>query len=384
MKKILYINIIFFIYIISFVGCSTKTQYVAENKQVKKTEYIKAPIIVKKNLKTKENVVKVNTEVKIENDANKIIAEIVPKVYTNIAIVFPSKVIGKYAIDATNTVMSYLLYKNNNFNLQVFDTIDENESSIRNIFNKISNKNITKVLVLLTQDGAKHLSKIEDINLFDLYLPLIHKNDLDLKITSAVYGSIDYSQQFDNLLNYSNKKLVNFYDNSILGRNLSANLNNKVNKFLYQKEINNDNGLYKRFLTKKNKILMNSTLFINMPIVKSSIILSQIHANDIYVHKALSTQLNYTPLLLSLTQVQDRKNMIIASSISHTNQTIEEYNFLLNSDIVYNWVNYSTTIGVEYLISKSVKSFNSIELKNNQILYPVKLFYTSKYAFKKY
>ena len=301
---------------------------------------------------------------------------------SDIAIVFPSQTIGKYAIDATNSAMSYLIYKNKDFNLKVFDTVDETQQSIKDTFQKISNQGISKVLVLLTHNGVKHLNTIENINSYEIYLPLIHKDDLNLDMNNVVFGSIDYLKQFNELVKYSNGKLVEFHDNSNLGNRLANSLNNSNIEVGYQKEVDNDNGEYYKFLTKRNKRLKDSTLMVNMPIVKSSIVLSQINANDIEISKILSTQLNYTPLLLSLTQIEDRKNMIIASSIGTTNETVEEYNALLDNDIVYNWVNYSVIIGMEYLISKDISSFKSVTIKNQQVHYPVSLYTTTKYALK--
>ena len=301
---------------------------------------------------------------------------------SEIAIVFPSNVIGKYAINATNSAMSYLIYKNNNFNLKVFDCVLEDEQSIKKVFQKISDANIKKVLVLLTYNGAVHLKKIDNIKSYDIYMPLIHKNNLDLKIDSITYGSIDYEKQFKQLLKYSNGKIVDYYDNTKLGYQLSNSLSNQGVNINSRRKITDDNGAYKRFLTPKNRKLKNSTLVVNMPIVKSSIILSQINAKDVKINNILSTQLNYTPLLLSLTQVQDRKHMLIANSIGYTNETIEEYNALLDNDITYNWVNYSTIIGIEYLLQNNINSFKNVYIKNNQVKYLVKLYTTTKYSFE--
>ena len=358
-----YIAIILYIFI--FFGCS-------KNVNLDKSNYNNATIAVTKNVVINSK----NLSKAIESKST------INKISSDIAVVFPSKIIGKYAINATNSIMSYMIYRNNDFKIKVFDTIDEKEQSIENVFNTLKQNGITKVLLLFTSNGVSYLNKIKNIDKFDIYLPLINKHNLDLNIKNIVYGAIDYSQQFDKLVTYSNNKIVNLYDNSKLGDKLSKNLNSKDLKILYQKKIQNDNSTYKRFLTNKNKKIINSTVIVNMPIVKSSIMLSQMNANDINVHNILSTQVNYTPLLLSLTQVEDRQNMIIANSIGNTNSIIEEYNALLNNDITYDWVNYSSTIGIEYLISKDISSFNSIQLIDNQIQYPIKLFTTTKYSFK--
>ncbi|MCK5109953.1 MAG: hypothetical protein KAQ94_00410 [Arcobacteraceae bacterium] len=349
--------------ILLFTGC-TKSIEVPQaelEKQIPEVSKKTSVIVEKIPLKSDDNITTISSD---------------------IAIVFSSKVIGNYAINATNSAMSYLIYKNQNFNLKVFDVANEDINSIQSIFEQISNNGISKVLVLFTHNGASNLKQIKDIDSYDIYLPLIYKDDLNLNIDSVVYGSIDYSKQCEEILKYSNIKLVEFHDNSKLGTRLAKIINTKDINLIYQKEIDDENAEYSRFLSRKKGQLTNSTLIVNMPIVKTSIILSQINANEINLNKILSTQLNYTPLLLSLTQVGDRRDMIIANSIGKTNKTIEEYNAILGNDLVYNWVNYSTTIGIEYLISKDVSSFENIKLNKNQIEYPVTLFSTTKYAFK--
>ncbi len=313
---------------------------------------------------------------KINLEAKKIDFEYVNN-SSKIAIIFPSQVIGKYAIEATNASMSYLIYKKNNFKLKVFDTHNESPEAIEDVFQKIEQEGISKVLVLLTYNGAKHLKQIKDIEKYNIYLPLIHKNNLDLEISSVVYGSIDYKKQIDKLLKYKPASVVEIHQDTQLGKRLSSNLN--YENIVTQYEINN-NSKYKKFINNKNKELKGNTLLINIPIVKSSIILSQINANDIDISGILSSQLNYTPLLLSLTQIEDRKNMIIANSIMPVNTIVEEYNSLLDNDIVYNWVNFSSTIGIEYLITNSISDFKLITLKDNQVEYPVHLYTTTKYA----
>jgi len=359
---------------IYFAGCNANNS----NPNIIPINYhnkIKSNIALDKEIKSNialDNKIKDITEDVVELDTT----------INTIAIVFPSKVIGKYAIDATNSAMSYLLYKKNTFQLKVFDTVDENKQSIEKVFNKIEKEGISKILVLFTYNGAKYLKDVKNINKYDIYLPLIDKSILNLDLNNAIYGSINYAEQFELLLKYSSDKISNFYDNSKLGATLFNAVNTKTNKQIYTKRINNNNGQYKKFLTIENKKLLDSTLIVNMPIVKSSIILSQVYANDVNLTNILSTQLNYTPLLLSLTQIEDRSNMIIANSIDKINNVVEENNALLDTDIVYNWVNYSTTIGIEYLISKDISSFVSITLENDQIKYPVKLYTTTKYSFQ--
>ena len=76
-----------------------------------------------------------------------------------------------------------------------------------------------------------------------------------------------------------------------------------------------------------------------------------------------------------MTQYDDRKNMIVANSITEHNDVITETNALLNNDIVYDWINYTTTIGIDFFystITRDTKEYN-INLQNNQMLYNIEL-----------
>ena len=41
---------------------------------------------------------------------------------------------------------------------------------------------------------------------------------------------------------------------------------------------------------------------------------------------------------------------------------------------MFNWVNYTTILGLEYFMTNNKKLFGNIEIKENQVNYPVKLF----------
>jgi hypothetical protein len=354
MKNLKYLFISFTIFII--YGCTTN--------QLKQ-------IVIKNKIINFERI-SINDNIKIEKDRQ------IP----TIAIVFPSKIIGKYAINSTNAIISYLIYKNINFYIKVIDIHDEKKDSILNAFIELDKLKINKVLFIATKNGVKNLLFINNLDKYSIYLPLIHKDDLNLNLSNIIYGAIDYKKQLEALNGSIDNNIINLYDSSNLGINLSKKLHNINRTIIYEKAINNDNSSYHRFLKQKAELFEHSSVVLNMPIVKSSIMLSQMNAYDINTTTILSTQLNYTSLLFSLTQAKDRKNMIIANSIGKIDDIFREYNFFLNNDIIYNWVNYSVAIGTQYLLNKNISSFDSITIKNQQIIYPVTLYTTTKYSFK--
>jgi hypothetical protein len=301
----------------------------------------------------------------------------------NLAIIFSSKVIGKYAINATNSVMNYLIYKNNDFNLKVYDIPSENIQDIQSAFDKINSENMTKVIALFTKNGSSLLGQVENIDFCDIYLPLVKKDDISLENSNIIYGSIDYSKQFDKLLNFANPKTVEFFDNSGMGNKLSQILKTKNTNLFYSKEISSDTKGYFDYFKGRVQKLNDASLIVNMAIIKTSIILSQINANEIKLSNILSSQLNYTPFLFSLTQVEDRQNMIIANSIGNTDDILQEYNLILDNDIKYNWVNYSTIVGTQYLINKDISMFDGIKIEDNQVDFFVNLYHATDYTFEK-
>ena len=124
-------------------------------------------------------------------------------------------------------------------------------------------------------------------------------------------------------------------------------------------------------------------MFLNTPIIKSSILLSQLRAYDTVPYIILSTQLNYTPLVISLTQYPDRKKFIVANSIEKVNLKLEESLALLDVDVAYNWVNYSTLIGIDSIFFKDESKLFPNKIVDNQVQYETTLHKNTRHGFKK-
>ncbi len=378
-KKLIYnIMIHLSLYLFLFVGCASVQQKViiVQPKTIKKVE----PIVPK--IEDKEPI-----EIIEEKETKEIISVLEPEpvvISNELAIIFPSATIGKYALEAVNTINAYLLYKDTPFTLTVLDMITQNKKNILNIFEKIKEKDIHKVIAMITKDNLSILNEIENIENIEIYLPLINKNEIEdieqLLNLNIVFGAIDYQAQFDKLIKYADSSsLVELYDNSAIGNTLHNYV--KSNNIKYIKKVDDNNGRYKSFL-KNNKRLNGSVIILNTPIVKSSILLSAITVEDLNVDRIISTQLNYTPLLFSLTQKQDRKKLIVANSIGKLPLDLEEYNQLIGNNILYSWVNYSAIVGIEYLLSGNIDFFTDLILEKNQIIYPVKLYNVGDYSFE--
>lgn len=358
--RIIYFNILF---LIIFTGCATKQNNISENiigedntiqSTIAKSEIIKQEVIIESN-----------------EDLN----------LYKIAIIFPSKVVGKYANDAINTIMAYMLHNNIKFQFEVFDSLTQDNENLVDIFNEINEKKFTDVIALFTQDSISDLFLISGINKLNLYLPLVNKNEVEKTPSNVVYGGIDYKNQIKTLMMLSNKKNSVFYSDSTLGLKLKKYVEESEYKVNVSTPINKDNNVFKKIV--KNGALQNSSLFLNTSIIKSSIILSQLRAHGTIPYKILSTQLNYTPLVISLTQYPDRKKFIIANSIDKTDLKLQESLSLLDADIEYNWVNYSTLIGIDSLFNKNNSFLFPEKIIENQVLYDVWLYKNTRHGFKK-
>ncbi|QOY55693.1 hypothetical protein HUE87_05570 [Candidatus Sulfurimonas marisnigri] len=309
-----------------------------------------------------------------------------------IALLLPYKKIGRYASSTTNASFAYLMAKNRPFELKSYKIENETHKDISDALIKIKEDEFDYVIAPLTQIGENIISKINpELN---IYFPTINKKDTTTTSKYLYYGGIDYRAQSNLLIKEAISPLVIFHDKSIIGKRLSdyqeeqfrsENINSDENltvvKFSIPKQITN---LEKQL--KENIEINQGSVFVNTPIIKSGMIMSQLTLYDTNSTNVLSTQTNYNPLLLSMTQYQDRKNMIIANSITQNKDVLIETNLLLGNDIVYDWINYTTTVGVDYFFNQlnGEEREYEIEVVDNQMIYPIKLLQPSIYRFIHY
>ncbi len=287
-----------------------------------------------------------------------------------IAVLIPQKTIKKYAITSVNSVMSYLLYRNYSFDMNVFNSNDEKEESIIKALSDIKAGGYHFIIAPVTPQGASILaSKVTDTVIF---IPTIHRSSVPTAGANIVFGGIDYEQQMALLAPYANERVGTFEDGSALSLQLGALAKKNSARVFYEKRIEGSKVNFKQ-LFKGNTALNNTSFYLNTPLVSSSLIASQLRANDITPHALLSTQINYNPLLLTLTQYEDRNEMFIANSIQKTPAKLEEINALFGHDIVYDWVNYSTSVGADlfathFFENKTQRVFKET-ITNNQVIY---------------
>ncbi|MDD2698705.1 MAG: hypothetical protein PHF17_07900 [Arcobacteraceae bacterium] len=290
-----------------------------------------------------------------------------------IALVFASNTIGKYSIEATNVALTHLINSNQKFQLDVFDIEIETKQNITTILDSLREKEIKKVILLLTSNSMWALNSYPEISKFDIYLPLVNIANVTNPKSNYIFGGMDYKKQFQFFVSKASSNIVEIYDESGISKSLHEELVALNIPNLKSVQLVGKNPNYNPLFSRANKI-KNSTVILNTSIVKSAIVLALLRGNSVVPKEVFATQLNYSSLIFNLTQWEDRDNLFVANSIELLPRDLEELLSFFGDDILFNWVNYSTILGLEYFMTNNKKLFKNIEIKGNQVNYPVKLF----------
>ena len=299
-----------------------------------------------------------------------------------LAVLVPQKRIRGYAMSTVNTVIAYLLHRNHHFTLEVFNINDETPEDVARGMAEIRAKGHRYVIAPLTIDGVPHLLRhAEGIHIF---VPTVHKSLVQGSTGSVLFGGIDYQDQIRTLSLLANEKVATFSDGTLLGQTLDGFVEQESGTVIYKRELSSARIDFKSFLD-KNTRLQNSSVFLNMPLVRSSLLASQFRAFGIEPHVLLSTQISYHPMLLTLSQFEDREKLFIANSIDFVPADIRIINTLLGHNIEYDWVNYATSVGMDYFytqfFNKDAITLFKEHLHQGQVQYKTRLFKAGRYKF---
>lgn len=326
-----------------------------------------------------------------------------------VAMLLPYKVIGRYAYSTTNAAFAYYLTKNRAFELKTYHAESEDYEELEKVLQKIEEDDFHHVIAPLTLEGAHNVASL-DLPMH-IFFPTIHQDDMNISTDYIYYGGINYKKQMQSLMPYASTPLTVFYDKNTLGKKLTQitkeeylyafdeNITKDRIPFydeegeeLSQEDLNEQNLTYSskpKFVSypiakrtsnlqaqlDENMKIQEGSFLLNTPVVKSAMVMSQLTLYDVNASSILSTQINYNPELLLLTQPKDREDMLIANSINYHNNIMIESNALLQNNIVYDWINYATTIGADYfyhLITSAHREYPQ-EMLNNQIEYPISI-----------
>lgn len=295
-----------------------------------------------------------------------------------VAFIYPSKLVEKYAKTSLNTISGYLSYQNADYNLVVVDSETESYENIRLAFSKVSELGITNIIAMFTPNAIGTLNQVVSSDL-KVYLPLIEKKDSLENNDSLIFGSISYDEQLKKLSYYSTGKNAMFYQDTYLGMKLKRTYDSLIYDTTVQKLIKKDETNFK-YIVNDYK-LNNSSLYLNTDIVKTALILSQLRAYEVYPKLIFTTQVAYDPMIMVLTQEKDRERVVIANSIDDVNSKLKDEITTFGGNITYEWVDYSTLVGINYLYYGGNSSLITTQIVDNQVVYTPRLFKSTDVGF---
>lgn len=307
-----------------------------------------------------------------------------------VALLIPRKTIGKYSLTTIDTILSYLAFRDIDFRFKVFDSVDEKAESLSRAIDSLQKEKFNFIIAVLSKE--QNLPMLQNINL-PIYIPTLKKPQNWDGGDNIIFGGIDYDAQIQLLLKEANRNnLIAYNDDSALGAMIGKSLETQVaqsGKFNFYQEVvtNKDAANFSANLAKKRANIANGNLFLNTRIIISGLLLSQIGLLKQMPNKIFSTQINYNPAILSLLRGINTRNLVIANSIGKVDSRLVEYGSLLSSDIKYDWVNYSTALGVDLFLSKmkdDIKRYFSEDLDDSQIAYQTRLYGIANGAFAQY
>ena len=298
-----------------------------------------------------------------------------------VALIIPQDVIKSYSVVVSDSVFAYIFKRDVGSYIEIFYSGDESAENLNLAINRAKNAGFKYLIAPLTTNGLEIVNS-DDYDDLIFYIPTINIKNISNPRSNLFFGGIDYEAQIQKLLTKANYKITAFGD----GSRVSDMLNNLVANNTNEPYIKNIEGSdIKLNFLKNNYKVKNSSIFLNTPLIKSALLSSQFRVFELTPHILLSTQLNYNSALISLTQSGDRKNMYIANSIMTPDSQLETLSAILGEKLDYDWVAYSTMIGMDFIylnyINKSAKAIFKEEMQNNQIQYNINIMRAGNYGF---
>ncbi|MBP3676657.1 MAG: hypothetical protein J6I71_09295 [Campylobacter sp.] len=298
-----------------------------------------------------------------------------------VALIIPQNVIKSYSVVVSDSVFAYIFKRDVGSYIEIFYSGDESKDSLNSAIQRAKSAGFKYLIAPLTTNGLEIVNS-DDYDDLIFYIPTINIKTVQNPNPNLFFGGIDYEAQIQKLLTKANHKITAFGD----GSRVSDMLNNLVANNTNEPYIKNIEGSdIKLNFLKNNYKVKNSSIFLNTPLIKSALLSSQFRVFELTPHILLSTQLNYNSALISLTQSGDRKNMYIANSIMTPDSQLETLSAILGEKLDYDWVAYSTMIGMDFIylnyINKSAKAIFKEEMQNNQIQYNINIMRAGNYGF---
>ena len=292
-----------------------------------------------------------------------------------IAVIIPQKIIKSYANVVSNAVLSYALKQDADIEIKFINSNDESPQSLTNAMQTARVQGFNYFIAALTSNGANIINSLVLSNEL-IYIPSVHSSFIINPKPNLIFGGIDYKDQISALLAYSNEKIVAFDDGSSLGQKLNEYVRMQSSDYHEASIVGKDINLNDT-LSKKSKF-DDASIFLNIPIVKASLVATQMRGFEIKTYALLSTQINFLPNIFNAIAQRDRQNLFIANSLNPINDLFLGLGDLFDVDFRYSQIGYSSAFGAEYIytnfIDKSADRIFTERVENSQVLYGVKIY----------
>lgn len=298
-----------------------------------------------------------------------------------VALIIPQDVIKSYSVVVSDSVFAYIFKRDVGSHIEIFYSGDESAENLNLAINRAKNAGFKYLIAPLTTNGLEIVNS-DDYDDLIFYIPTINIKNISNPRSNLFFGGIDYEAQIQKLLQKANHKISAFGDGSRVSNMLNGIVaTNSTNPYIQNIE---GSDIKLNFL-KNNYKVKNSSIFLNTPLIKSALLSSQFRVFELEPYILLSTQLNYNSALISLTQSGDRKNLYIANSIMTPDSQLETLSAILGEKLAYDWVAYSTMIGMDFIylnyINKSAQAIFKENMQDNQIQYDINIMRAGNYGF---
>jgi hypothetical protein len=294
---------------------------------------------------------------------------------SKIAVIIPQKIIKSYANVVSNAVLSYVLKQDADIEIKFINSNDESPQSLTNAMQTARAQGFNYFIAALTSNGANIINSLVLSNEL-IYIPSVHSSFIINPKPNLIFGGIDYKDQISALLAYSNEKIVAFDDGSSLGQKLNEYVRMQSSDYHEASIVGKDINLNDTLSKKSN--FNDASIFLNIPIVKASLVATQMRGFEIKPYTLLSTQINFLPNIFNAISQRDRQNLFIANSLNPVNDLFLGLGDLFDVDFRYSQIGYSSAFGAEYIytnfIDKSADRIFTERVENSQVLYGVKIY----------
>ena len=292
-----------------------------------------------------------------------------------IAVIIPQKIIKSYANVVSNAILSYILKQEANVEVKFINSNDESLQSLQNALQTARNQGFSYFIAALTQGGANTINSLV-LSTELVYIPSVHSSFVLNPKPNLIFGGIDYKAQISALFAFANEKVVAFDDGSMLAQKLNEYVRMQSADYYETSIVGKDINL-NNTLNKKSKF-DGASIFLNIPIVKASLVATQMRGFEIKPYALLSTQINFLPNVFSAIAQRDRQNLFVANSLNQVDEAFLGLGELFDVDFRYSHIGYSSALGAEYIYTnftnKNANKFFTESVEGSQVLYDVKIY----------